>query len=140
MSKNQKNVKFYLIVGIIVLLAIAITLFVLGFTLGSSIFFYASGSVLLMFIILAICGQKCLIMKNPSNAAKLPEHEAKIYINQLQGMYKQYFSTLFYLKEKIYFIHIVLMQMNGVYFLLPSCLGPRKNFVNSNTHHLELLQ
>ena len=86
MSKNQKNVKFYLIVGIIVLLAIAITLFVLGFTQGSSIFFYASGSVLLMFIILAICGQKCLLMKTPSNAAKLSEHAAKIYIDQLQGI------------------------------------------------------
>ena len=86
MSKNQKNVKFYLIVGIIVLLAIAITLFVLGFTLGNSIFFYASGSVLLMFIILAICGQKCLIMKTPTNAAKLSEHAAKIYIDQLQGI------------------------------------------------------
>ena len=90
MSKNQKNVKFYLIVGIIVLLAIAITLFVLGFTLGSSIFFYASGSVLLMFIILAICGQKCFIMKTPSNAAKLSEHAAKIYIDQLQGIKEGY--------------------------------------------------
>ena len=78
MSKNQKNVKFYLIVGIIVLLAIASTLFVLGFTLGSSIFFYASGSVLLMFIILAICGQKYLLVKSLSNAAKLSERAAKI--------------------------------------------------------------
>ena len=86
MSKNQKNVKCYLVVGIIVLLAIAITLFILGFTLSSSIFFYASGSVLLMFIILAICGQKCLHVKTPSNAAKLPEHAAKIYIDQLQGI------------------------------------------------------
>ena len=85
MSKNQKNVKCYLVVGIFVLLAIAIILFVLGFTLDSSIFFYASGSVLLMFIILAICGQRCLLAKTPSNAAKLPEHEAKIYIDQLQG-------------------------------------------------------
>ena len=86
MSKNQKNVKCYLVVGIIVLLAIAITLLILGFTLGSSIFFYASGSVLLMFIILAISGYKCLLVKTPSNAAKLPEHEAKIYIDQLQGI------------------------------------------------------
>ena len=86
MSKNNKNVKCYLVVGIIVLLSIAIILFVLGFTLSSSIFFYASGSVLLMFIIVAICGQKCLLMKTPSNAATLPEHEAKIYIDQLQGM------------------------------------------------------
>ena len=86
MSKNKKNVKCYLVLGIIVLLTIAIILFVLGFTLGSSIFFYASGSVLLMFIIVAICGQKCLLMKTPSNAATLPEHEAKIYIDQLQGM------------------------------------------------------
>ena len=86
MSKNQKNVKCYLVLGIIVLLTIAIILFVLGFTLGSSIFFYASGSVLLMFIILAICGQKCLLVKTPSNAAKLSEHAAKIYIDQLQGI------------------------------------------------------
>ena len=81
----MSNVTLY-IVGIFVLLAIAIILFVLGFTLDSSIFFYASGSVLLMFIILAICGQKCLLLKTPSNAAKLPEHAAKIYIDQLQGI------------------------------------------------------
>ena len=86
MSKNQKNVKCYLVVGIFVLSAIAGALFVQGFTLDSSIFYYASGSVLLMCIILAICGPKCLLVKNPSNAAKLPEHEAKIHIDQLQGM------------------------------------------------------
>ena len=85
-SSNLKNVKCYLLVGIFVLLAVAITLFVLGSTLDSSICFYVSAPVLLMFIILAICGPKCLLLKNPSNAAKLPEHEAKIYIDQLQGM------------------------------------------------------
>merc|ERR1712008_581922 len=86
MSKNQQNVTFYLVT--FVLLAIAITLFVLGFTLGSSIFYYVSGSVLLMCaIILAICGPKCGLVKNPSNAAKLHKHEAKIYIDQLQGLW-----------------------------------------------------
>ena len=39
-----------------------------------------------MFIFLAICGKKCLLVKTPSNAAKLPEHAAKIYIDQLQGI------------------------------------------------------
>ena len=88
MSKNQQNVTFYFV--IFVLSAIAITLFVLGllgFTPGSSIIYYASRFVLLMCIILAICGPKCGLVKNPSNAAKqMPEHEAKIYIDQLQGV------------------------------------------------------